>query len=143
MVIGESRDLETLSAAIQLAQSGHYVYSTLHTNSVDASINRVLNLFPDQNRAALAADLLDALHLIVTQNLLPTTDGKRVAVREYCYFSDALKQEMFASDPIKWPHIIRQKLIDADQHMLAHVRRLYSAEQITQQTLAVYEMRYG
>ena len=75
IVIGEMRDMETAQAAINAALTGHLVLSTIHTGNAISSIERILNLFPDDTREQLAMDIAHALLGIASQRLLPRADG--------------------------------------------------------------------
>lgn len=82
IMIGEMRDTETMRAAITLAETGHLVISTLHTSSAHQTINRIIDSFPSEQHAQIRSQLSLSLLGIVTQKLLPASDGTRVAVRE-------------------------------------------------------------
>src|SRR3546814_9600129 len=80
--IGESRDLETMSTTIDAALTGHTVYTTLHTNGVAENIQRVTGMFPDSIRQERVLALLESLHMIVSQQLVQTMDGRCAEARE-------------------------------------------------------------
>lgn len=82
IMIGEMRDAETMRAAITLAETGHLVISTLHTGSAHQTINRIIDSFPSEQHAQIRSQLSLSLLGIVTQKLVPASDGTRVAVRE-------------------------------------------------------------
>ena len=82
ILIGEIRDKETMSAALAYAQSGHLVVATLHANNSYQALNRIINFFPLENRAALLPDLAATLRAIVSQRLIPAIDGGRRAAVE-------------------------------------------------------------
>ena len=86
MGVGEMRDLETISAGIRAAQLGHLLLSTTHINSPGEAFPRLINEFPHESRDAMAWSLLGVLQYVVVQKLLRTTDGKRIAVREFILF---------------------------------------------------------
>ncbi len=77
LMIGEIRDGETLTHAINYAQSGHLCISTLHGNNSYHALNRIISFFPLENRNALLMDLSAALKAVVSQRLIPAKDGKR------------------------------------------------------------------
>ncbi len=80
-LVGEARDAETIDAMILAAQTGHLVYTTVHTNSVPETLTRLVEPFPVQEREGRLAGLLEALRCIVTQRLVRTTDGRRAPAR--------------------------------------------------------------
>lgn len=75
ILVGEMRDLETISAAITAAETGHLVMSTLHTNSAAEAIDRIVDVFPEGQRALVRTQLANALNLVLCQALLPRKDG--------------------------------------------------------------------
>jgi twitching motility protein PilT len=77
IVIGELRDLETISLAITAAETGHLVLATLHTNSAIRTINRVLDVFPPKQQSQIRAMVSESLKAIVSQRLVPSADGNR------------------------------------------------------------------
>jgi len=83
VLIGEMRDLETIEAALRIAETGHLTFATLHTNSAYATINRVVDSFPPHQQQQIRAQLSLVLEGIVCQSLLPRADGNgRVAATE-------------------------------------------------------------
>jgi twitching motility protein PilT len=77
IVIGELRDLETISLAITAAETGHLVMGTLHTNNAIRTINRILDAFPPKQQSQIRAMVSESLRGIVSQRLVPTIDGSR------------------------------------------------------------------
>jgi twitching motility protein PilT len=75
ILIGEMRDLETIQAALTIAETGHLALATLHTNSAAESINRIIDVFPSHQQAQVRAQLAFVLEGIVTQTLLPRARG--------------------------------------------------------------------
>lgn len=83
VLVGEMRDLETIEAALRIAETGHLTLATLHTNSAAATINRVIDVFPADQQQQIRAQLSLVLEGIVCQTLLPRSDGKgRVVATE-------------------------------------------------------------
>jgi twitching motility protein PilT len=83
ILLGEMRDLETISTALTAAETGHLVFATLHTRGAAATIDRIIDVFPGEQQAQIRAQLAAALEGVVTQTLLPTVDGRgRVAAME-------------------------------------------------------------
>ncbi|MFQ5678141.1 MAG: type IV pilus twitching motility protein PilT [Gemmatimonadota bacterium] len=76
ILIGEMRDLETIQAALTIAETGHLAFATLHTNSAAESINRVIDVFPAHQQQQVRAQLAFVLEGVVTQTLLPRASGK-------------------------------------------------------------------
>jgi twitching motility protein PilT len=83
VLIGEMRDLETIEAAMTIAETGHLVLGTLHTNTAIGSINRIIDVFPPHQQGQIRAQLSFTLQAVVTQVLIPKADGPgRVMVQE-------------------------------------------------------------
>ncbi len=76
VLIGEMRDLETVSAALTVAETGHLVFSTLHTNSAVQSINRIIDIFPEAQQPQVRAQLSLVLQAVISQQLIPRADGR-------------------------------------------------------------------
>ena len=82
ILIGEIRDKESMGAAMAYAQSGHLVVATLHANNCYQALNRVVNFYPLENRAALLGDMAVTLRSVISQRLIPAKDGGRRAAVE-------------------------------------------------------------
>jgi twitching motility protein PilT len=92
VLIGELRDLETVEAALKIAETGHLTFATLHTNSAAQTINRVIDIFPASQQSQIRTQLSLVLEGIVTQALLPKADGKgRVAALEILIPTPAIR----------------------------------------------------
>ena len=75
ILVGEMRDLETISTALTAAETGHLVFATLHTQSTAQTVDRIIDVFPPEQQGQVRTQLSIALQGIVTQQLLPTADG--------------------------------------------------------------------
>jgi twitching motility protein PilT len=92
ILVGEMRDLETISTALTAAETGHLVFATLHTQSAPQTIDRVIDVFPSAQQGQIRVQLASTLAGIVTQNLVPTADGRgRVAALEILLPDDAVR----------------------------------------------------
>ena len=92
VLVGELRDLETISAALTIAETGHLALATLHTNSAAETINRIIDVFPSNQQSQVRAQLSFVLEGVVTQTLLPKAGGKgRVAALEIMVATPALR----------------------------------------------------
>ncbi len=88
--VGEMRDLETIQLALTVAETGHLVFSTLHTNSAAQSIDRIIDVFPEGSKAQVRMQLASVLSAIVSQRLIPTVDGQRTVATEILVANPAL-----------------------------------------------------
>ena len=91
VLIGEMRDLETISTAITVAETGHLVFATLHTNSAAQSIDRMVDVFPPHQQQQLRIQLASVLQGIVAQRLIPMIGGGRMAVAEILVVTPAVR----------------------------------------------------
>ena len=80
ILVGEMRDLETISTALTAAETGHLVFATLHTQDAPQSIDRIIDVFPSHQQQQIRVQLASSLQGICTQQLLPTADGSSRAV---------------------------------------------------------------
>ena len=92
ILVGEMRDLETISTALTAAETGHLVFATLHTQSAPQTIDRVIDAFPAAQQGQVRVQLAATLQGVVTQNLVPTADGLgRTAALEILMPDDAVR----------------------------------------------------
>lgn len=91
VLIGEMRDLETISAAITIAETGHLVFATLHTNSAAQSIDRMIDVFPPHQQPQVRAQLSNILMAICSQRLVPAIGGGRVVAAEILVANPAVR----------------------------------------------------
>jgi twitching motility protein PilT len=91
ILVGEMRDLETMETAISAAETGHLVFATLHTNSAESTINRIVDAFPPQQQEQVRIQLASNLIAVICQALIPDVTGhKRVAAFEIMIRTDAI-----------------------------------------------------
>lgn len=90
IMVGEMRDLETIAAAITLAETGHLILATLHTYSAVQTVDRIIDIFPPYQQAQIKAQLSMILRVVISQKLLPKVGGGRVAAREVLIRNDAI-----------------------------------------------------
>lgn len=91
ILVGEMRDLETIAAAITLAETGHLVFATLHTRSAPATIDRIVDVFPAHQQEQIRIQLSTSIEAVVAQQLLPRIGGGRVAAIEIMVATSALR----------------------------------------------------
>lgn len=91
VLIGEMRDLETIAAAITIAETGHLVFATLHTNSAAQSIDRMIDVFPPHQQPQIRAQLSNILMAICSQRLIPAIGGGRIAAAEVLVATPAVR----------------------------------------------------
>jgi twitching motility protein PilT len=92
ILVGEMRDLETIGTAITAAETGHLVFATLHTQDAPQTIDRIIDVFPPHQQQQVRVQLSTTLQGVVTQQLIPTTDGQgRVAAVEVLICTPAVR----------------------------------------------------
>jgi twitching motility protein PilT len=91
ILIGEMRDLETISMAITAAETGHLVFGTLHTTSAISTVDRIIDVFPTDAQQQVRVQLAGTLQGVVSQTLVPKIGGGRVAAREILVATDAVR----------------------------------------------------
>lgn len=91
VLIGEMRDLETIASAITIAETGHLVFATLHTNSAAQSIDRMIDVFPPHQQSQIRSQLSNILMAICSQRLIPQIGGGRIAAAEILVATPAVR----------------------------------------------------
>lgn len=91
VLVGEMRDYDTISAALTIAETGHLVFSTLHTNSASQTVDRIIDAFPEEAKNQVKIQLASALEVVISQRLLPKIGGGRVVAYEIMVASPAIK----------------------------------------------------
>lgn len=91
VLVGEMRDYETIAAALTVAETGHLVFATLHTNSAAQAIDRIVDVFPDEQQKQIRLQLSNTLEAVFSQRLIPTTAGSRAIAYEIMLGSTAIK----------------------------------------------------
>ncbi len=123
ILVGEARDRETISAAIEAAQTGHAVYTTTHTTGVAATVQRMISSFDPNERAERAYAMMETLRLIVTQALVPRVGGGRCGIREFMIFPDEVREKLLDMDFTEWQSNI-QRLVPAYGRTMAEAARI-------------------
>jgi len=98
ILVGEARDAETISAVIDAALTGHTVYTTVHSNGVADTIRRMVSAFKAEERHSRSLDLVTLVRAVIWQALLPSADGKRVALREWLIFNEEVRNQLVKCD---------------------------------------------
>ena len=137
ILVGEARDSETISAVLEAALTGHPVYTTLHANGVAETIRRLVGSFSKEERIGRTIDIVETMRLIVWQRLVPSIDGKRVALREFLAFNETIRDQLLDSDPDNITATTRQLLQQHGQPMLVDVEQKYRDKLISDRTYKV------
>lgn len=131
VLIGEMRDLETISAAITIAETGHLVFATLHTNSAAQSIDRMIDVFPPHQQPQVRAQLANILMAICSQRLVPMIGGGRAVAAEILVATPAVRNIIREGKTHQLDAVIQT---GADQGMQSMDKTLVSLVQAGQVT---------
>ena len=132
ILVGEARDAETMSAVIEAALTGHPVYTTLHSTGVAETIRRLVGTFPREERHGRTIDIIETLRLIIWQKLVPTLDGKRVALREYLIFNEEVRDRLLEVEPEKVTAMTRRLVREFGQTMDVDTKAKFDAGLISE-----------
>jgi len=117
ILVGEARDRETVSAAIEAGQTGHLVFSTVHTIGVAATVRRMISVFDPAERTERAFAMMETLRMIVTQALVPRVGGGRVGLREFLVFDENVREILLDLPIEKWTSETQRLLLRYGQTM--------------------------
>jgi twitching motility protein PilT len=133
ILVGEMRDLETISTALTAAETGHLVFATLHTQSAPQTIDRIIDVFPSAQQDQVRVQLSVALMGVMTQQLLPTTDGAgRVVACEVLVPTPAVRNLIREGKTHQIPSAMQTGSSHGMQTMEAALVALVRAGKITQ-----------
>lgn len=130
ILVGESRDKETINASIEAAQTGHAVYTTTHTMGVASTVQRMISVYDMEEREERAIALMESLRMIVTQALVPRVGGGRVGVREWMKFPDEVREKLMDMNFTKWPNEIQRMINQYGQTMEKSAEIVYEEGKI-------------
>lgn len=107
ILVGEMRDLETIEAALTLAETGHLVFATLHTNSSSQTVDRVIDVFPQFKQGQIRIQFANVLLGVVSQRLLPKIEGGRVLATEVLIANNAIRNLIREGKNHQIPNVIQ------------------------------------
>ncbi len=139
ILVGEMRDLETISAALTAAETGHLVMATLHTNDASQTMDRIIDVFPPHQQHQVRAMLSSSLLAVVSQRLLPRADGSgRVAGFEVLLGTPAVRNIVREGKTHQLVNIMETSMRDGMTTMDRAVNKLYRDGQVTYETALRY-----
>jgi twitching motility protein PilT len=131
ILVGEMRDLDTISIAITAAETGHLVFSTLHTIGAASTIDRIIDVFPPHQQQQIRIQLATVLESVISQQLIPTSDGKgRVAAFEVMHANSAIRNLIREAKTYQIPSIIQTSKKFGMQTMDDAIYSLYLRREI-------------
>ena len=143
VLIGEMRDLETISAAITIAETGHLVFATLHTNSAAQSIDRMIDVFPPHQQPQIRAQLSNILMAICSQRLVPAIGGGRVVAAEVLIANPAVRNIIREGKSHQLDAVIQTSADQGMQTMDRTLAGLVQAGTITYDEARTYAVDLG
>ena len=122
ILLGEMRDLETTSAAITAAETGHLVFGTLHTTGAARTVDRIIDQYPREQQEQIRSQLAQSLVAVISQILMPSASGGRVAAFEVMLSNPAIENHIRKCETFKIPSVIqtsrRQGMVLMDDSLL-------------------------
>lgn len=139
ILVGEMRDMETIEIALHAADTGHLVFSTLHTLDAKETVNRIISVFPSMEQNRVRMTLSSVLKGIISQRLIPTVDGKRVAALEVLVRTARIEQLIAENRDIEIPDTIAEgKELYKSQTFDQGILDLYLAGRISREDALAY-----
>ena len=138
ILVGEMRDLETVSLALTAAETGHLVLATLHTSSATKSIDRIIDMFPKEQQAQVRSMLSESLQAVIAQTLLPMKDeSDRIPALEIMIANNAVKNLIREEKTYQIPSVIqsgnKEGMQSKDQSLYNHVMNGYLDRKVAEE----------
>lgn len=143
LLIGEMRDLETMAAAMTIAETGHLVFATLHTNSAAQSVDRIIDVFPQSQQPQIRLQLAATLEAIISQRLIPTIAPGRAAVAEVLFATPAVRNIIREGKSYLIDNVIETSAELGMQTLERALTNLVKAGQISQDVAIRFALRPG
>lgn len=141
ILVGEMRDLETISTAITAAETGHLVFSTLHTDNAASTIDRVIDVFPTSQQQQIRIQLSSVLEAVISQQLIPLESGKgRAAAIEVLLANSAVRNLIREAKSYQIPTIMQTSKAAGMQTMDDALLELYMSGKITAEYAIAYAL---
>ena len=138
ILVGEMRDYETISVALTAAETGHLVFSTLHTIGAASTIDRIIDVFPGSQQNQIRAQTSMVLQSVISQQLVPTVDGRVTAAYEIMHCNNAVRNLIREGKSHQVDNVISTSAADGMIGMDASLFALVQQGRITQETAVRY-----
>lgn len=138
IMIGEMRDPETILVALEITDSGHKVFSTLHTSSAVESIDRIIGEVPPIEQERVRNRLADVIRCVISQKLVPSLDGKRVLAKEVMIGTPSVKAAIKNNNTGEIYQMMSESLDQGMTTLEQDLKRLYLAKKISLETAVNY-----
>ncbi|TBW57457.1 secretion system protein E [Marinobacter halodurans] len=143
ILLGEARDYETIQGAVNNAETGHSVYTTVHVGSVAETFTRMINVFPADERMRALSGLIGSTRVLVYQELLSTLDGGRVAAREFLVLNDKMRTKLYATPEDQITPVLKDMVRKYGQPIIDDIRSYYEQGLLPKRLLDQYEAEFG
>ena len=141
VLIGELRDYETISLALTVAETGHLVFSTLHTSTAAETIDRIVDVFPASQQGQVRSQLAGSLKVVASQRLLPALGGGRIPAFEIMVATGAVRNLIREAKTFQIDNAIQTGLADNMILFEHHLKQLIEAGRISKETAIEYAFR--
>lgn len=138
ILLGEMRDYETIHTAITAAETGQLVFSTLHTVGAAKTIDRIIDVFPANQQQQVKVQLSMVLQAVVSQQLVPSVDGKLIPVFEIMIVNSAIRNMIRESKVYQMDNVIYSGQQEGMRTMDGELLRLYNEGKITRETVITH-----
>ena len=139
ILVGEMRDLESISIAVTAAETGHLVFSTLHTSGAAKTIDRLIDVFPPEQQQQIRTQLSMALRCVISQHLLPTADGRgRAAAFEIMFVNNAVSNLIREGKTANISQMIQTGAADGMMTLQASLSELVRTGKVGRETAETY-----
>lgn len=141
ILIGEIRDRDTLSTALEAAQTGHLVFGTLHTNSAVRSVDRVMGLFDPESKEQMRRELAESLLAVISQGLIRTREGTRTAYHDLLVNTEACRDYIQRGDLDEVEQIMARSAFDGMQTINQSLAALVEAGAVDPQEALSHSLK--
>jgi twitching motility protein PilT len=141
VLVGEMRDYETIAAALTVAETGHLVFATLHTNSAAQTIDRIVDVFPDEQQDQVKLQLSNVIEAVFSMRLVPGTTGSRVVAYELMLGSPAIKTSIREGKTHQIDNILQTSQEIGMNTLEASLASLIKSGKVTLETAQSYSLR--
>jgi twitching motility protein PilT len=141
--VGEMRDYETISLALTVAETGHLVFSTLHTNSAAQTVDRIVDVFPDGSKEQARVQLASVISAVISQRLIPSLDGGLIPAFELMFATPAVRNAIREGKNHMLDNIIQTSSDVGMMNLETSLAALIKQGSISEETATTYAIRPG
>ncbi|MBI3290574.1 type IV pilus twitching motility protein PilT [Candidatus Microgenomates bacterium] len=141
VLVGEMRDLETIASTMTIAETGHLVFSTLHTNSAAGTVDRIIDVFPEEQQSQIRSQLATVISAVFSQRLIPGISGKRVLAWELLLATPAVSTVIREGKTHQIDTILQTSGEIGMNTLESSLARLVREGKITMETAKTYALR--